>query len=99
MENSRGNVYDKSSVETMDIVDDKGDPYAIKQLVNLHTYLEKNASPSIIEDNQINGLKDVLIRTVQARPSRAAAFKACVEESTARYWRNKYQKDPDNTFS
>lgn len=69
MENSRGNVYDKSSVETMDIVDDKGDPYAIKQLVNLHTYLEKNASPSIIEDNQINGLKDVLIRTVQARPS------------------------------
>lgn len=41
-EDGQGNTCDENGVETMGIVDEKGDPYTIKQLVNLHTYLERN---------------------------------------------------------
>jgi hypothetical protein len=42
-EDGKGNIYDENGAEAMDIVDEKPDPYALKQLVNLDSYLKKSA--------------------------------------------------------
>ena len=120
-EDGCGNIYNESGVEAMDIVDEKGDPHALKQLVNLRTYLMKNSSPDNIEEQsvEVNETLDIPMRTAPVRPNkyknhdvtpremffhyklqellsvRAAALKADVKESTARYWWNNYQKDPE----
>ena len=39
-EDGKGNIYDENGNEAMDVVDEKLDPFAIKQLVNLDLYLE-----------------------------------------------------------
>ncbi|GAA5811561.1 hypothetical protein MFLAVUS_004999 [Mucor flavus] len=118
-EDGQGNIFDENGVEAMDIVDEKGDPYAIKQLVNLQTYLERNPDLPVVESNK-EEVNDITMKTAYVRPKkyelysdtpremffhfkllqlmsvRAAALKAGVKESTARYWCNKYVQDPDN---
>ena len=39
-EDGKGNIYDENGNEAMDIVDEKPNPFAIKQLVNLDPYLD-----------------------------------------------------------
>ncbi|KAI8378545.1 hypothetical protein BD560DRAFT_389685 [Blakeslea trispora] len=40
-EDGQGSIYDESGVKAIGIVDEKPDPYALKQLVNLDTYMER----------------------------------------------------------
>lgn len=42
-EDGKGNIYDENRAEAMDIVDEKPDSYALKQLVNLDSYLKESA--------------------------------------------------------
>ena len=42
-EDGKGNIYDENGAEAIDIVDEKPDPYALKQLVNLDSYLKESA--------------------------------------------------------
>lgn len=51
-EDGRGNIYDESGVQAMDIVDEEGDSFAIKQLMNFNTYLERNPAKSDNEGDQ-----------------------------------------------
>ncbi|KAI8342247.1 hypothetical protein BD560DRAFT_412090, partial [Blakeslea trispora] len=37
----QGSIYDESDAKAMDIVDEKPDHYALKQLVNLDTHIER----------------------------------------------------------
>ncbi|KAG1136869.1 hypothetical protein G6F37_011453 [Rhizopus arrhizus] len=43
-EDGQGNIFDEAGHEAMDVVDEKPDPFAVRQLVNLDSYLEKKAS-------------------------------------------------------
>jgi hypothetical protein len=108
----RGNTYDECGADAMDTVDEEGDPHAIKQLVNLDSYLKtKSASASFNEpDEQESEVEDTTMKDDPKRPKtctnycttprdlffryklqelpsiRAAAIKAGVKETTARYW-------------
>ncbi|RCH84552.1 hypothetical protein CU098_004694 [Rhizopus stolonifer] len=50
-EDGCGNIYDENGIEAMDIVDEEADPHALKQLVNLDLYLEKNSNVALIEEH------------------------------------------------
>lgn len=69
-EDGHGNIYDEDGVEAMDIVDEKGDPYAIKQLVNLHTYLERNPDLPVTESDREEEISDVTMKTAQIHPKK-----------------------------
>ena len=44
LKDGQGNIFDEAGHEAMDVVDEKPDPFAVRQLVNLVLYLEKKAS-------------------------------------------------------
>lgn len=57
--NGQGNIFDESGREAMDIVDEEPDPFAVRQLVNLDSYLEKKTSDSTIQ-NETEQNKDIV---------------------------------------
>ena len=40
-EDGQGSIFDEAGYEAMEVVDEKSDPFAVRQLVNLNSYLEK----------------------------------------------------------
>ncbi|KAG1588174.1 hypothetical protein G6F47_010726 [Rhizopus delemar] len=103
-EDGKGNIYDENGDEAMDVVDEKPDPFAIKQLVNLDSYLEQkvNTLPDqeqsmwnirLLQENFFFHYKIQHVMSVAA-----AARKAGVKESTACTWWKKLQENPD-TFT
>ena len=40
-EDAQENIFDEAGYEAMEVVDEKPDPFAVRQLVNLNSYLEK----------------------------------------------------------
>ena len=63
----------------------KGYPHTIKQLVNLYTYLEMNPNPPTTEDDQVVETTDILMRTIQARPSRYKDHDIVARQMTFHY--------------
>ncbi|KAG1435556.1 hypothetical protein G6F56_013929 [Rhizopus delemar] len=49
-EDGHGTIYDKNEIEAMHIIGEEADPHALKQLVNLDLYLEKNSNVAPIEE-------------------------------------------------
>ncbi|KAG0764254.1 hypothetical protein G6F57_001535 [Rhizopus arrhizus] len=101
-EDGKGNIYDENGAEAIDIVDEKPDPYALKQLVNLDSYLKESAKfPA--NNKHIEQSEEEIGTTMKISAKRltkymaygsgtkelffqAAALKAGVKESTARAW-------------
>ncbi|KAG1516438.1 hypothetical protein G6F47_008520 [Rhizopus delemar] len=89
-EDGKGNIYDENGNEAMDIVDEKLDPFAIKQLVNLDSYLDQKIN-TLPDQEQSEESEDITMKTklrvfkeIQHVMSvAAAARKAGVKESTA----------------
>ncbi|KAG1459501.1 hypothetical protein G6F56_006151 [Rhizopus delemar] len=50
-EDGRENIYDENGIEAMNMVDEEADPHALKQLVNLDLYLEKNSNVAPIKEH------------------------------------------------
>lgn len=48
-EDGRGNIYDKSGIEAMDIIDEESNRFAIKQLADLNIYLGKRPTPTAVD--------------------------------------------------
>lgn len=67
-ENGQGNIFDEAGREAMDIVDEEPDPFAVRQLVNLDSYLEKKASEPTIQ-NETERSKDI-VKGVKANRSK-----------------------------
>jgi hypothetical protein len=59
-EDGQGNIFDEAGHEAMDVVDEKPDPFAVRQLVNLDSYLEKKASAST-DQKQSEQSKDIVM--------------------------------------
>ena len=57
-EDGQRNIFDETGHKAMDVVDEKPDPFAVKQLVNLDSYLEKKASASM-DQKQTEQRKDI----------------------------------------
>ncbi|CEP19425.1 hypothetical protein [Parasitella parasitica] len=58
-EDGQGNIFDETGREAKDIVDEEADPFTVKQLVNLDSYLEKNmcSEPTIQNETNQNETK------------------------------------------
>ena len=78
-EDGQGNIFDENGVEAMDIVDEKGDPYAIKQLVNLQTYLERNPDLPVVESNK-EEVNDITMKTAYVRPKKYELYSDTLEK-------------------
>lgn len=59
-EDGQGNIFDEAGHEAMDVVDEKPDPFAVRQLVNLDSYLEKKASAPT-DQKQSEQSKDIVM--------------------------------------
>ncbi|KAG0733761.1 hypothetical protein G6F57_016522 [Rhizopus arrhizus] len=59
-EDGQRNIFDETGHKAMDVVDEKPDPFAVKQLVNLDSYLEKKASASM-DQKQPEQSKDIFM--------------------------------------
>ncbi|KAG1050695.1 hypothetical protein G6F43_007050 [Rhizopus delemar] len=93
-EDDKRNIYYENGAEAMDIVDEKSNPFALKQLVNLDSYLEESTNfPT--NDKHVGQSKEGMGTTMKIsaeRLTKAAALKADVNEGTARVWWKKYGK-------
>ncbi|KAG1321304.1 hypothetical protein G6F62_010895 [Rhizopus arrhizus] len=101
-EDGEGNIFDEAGHEAMDVVDEKPDPFTVRQLVNLDSYFEKkDGAPT--DQKQSEQSKDIVMdsfffhyKIQHVMSIAAAARKADVKESTARTWWKKLQEDPDS---
>ncbi|KAG1312672.1 hypothetical protein G6F62_014219 [Rhizopus arrhizus] len=59
-EDGQGNIFDEAGHEAMDVVDEKPDPFAVRQLVNLDSYLEKKGSAPT-DQKQSEQSKDIVM--------------------------------------
>ncbi|KAG1461385.1 hypothetical protein G6F55_003595 [Rhizopus delemar] len=60
-EDGKGNIYDENGDEAMDVVDEKPDPFAIKQLVNLDSYLEQKIN-TLSDQEQSEESEDITMK-------------------------------------
>ena len=59
-EDGQGNIFDEAGHEAMDVMDEKSDPFAVRQLVNLDSYLEKKGSAPTDQEQSEQG-KDIVM--------------------------------------
>ncbi|KAG1047375.1 hypothetical protein G6F43_010173 [Rhizopus delemar] len=78
-ENDQGNIFYESGREATGIVDEESDPFAVRQVVNLDSYLEKKTSDSTIQ-NETEQSKDIVKGVKTSRSKKYLEYTPALRE-------------------
>lgn len=72
-EDGKRYIYNENGAEAMDIVDEKSNPFALKQLINLDSYLEEKAK-FLANDKHVGQSEEGIGTTMKISTERLAKY-------------------------